>query len=468
MIKKRNVFKKLGLLAFSFACAIFAFIVPSYAYSEDNSGNLVSDNLVNYKEINSSKFTDLGNNSFKLNWGGSVSTITLPYSSFEANTQYSLTITKISGANYWAFQFYWNYADNTSERFTNNQGVSYGTYSYTSALNKTLLSITIVLNYEADFKDLMLNKGNPKPFEPYGKTYYNERYITDASVLDYTNIAKAYFSHPYGNFSNPSKAYTAFIYNGKYGYLWDAYNLFDWNDFEYVVNGSDTYIKDKIYSNYGSLYKTEWNAWDLITLGGTSTGHYTAIDTIATTLTYEFITPVNLINIGFDFASFDYINFYDSRGNMLGSVSKNDNVAVSYNNVSKIVGERKISDLPEDTLYIVSSLSSGYYDFGYKDGYNKGYNEGLKDGEEESFSIGYQEGYREGKIDGHDEGYNEALGEDLTTRGFWGLLNSIFSYPVNMIKSVFNFEFMGINIASLITFVISLVIVALIVRKFTK
>ena len=129
-----------------------------------------SDNLINYKDINSPNFTDLGDGSFKLNWGGAVSTITLPYNSFKANTQYSMTITKISGANYWAYQFYWNYTDNTSERITNNQGVGNGTYSYTSTSNKTLSSITIVLNFEADFKDLMLNVGTPLPYQPYFDT----------------------------------------------------------------------------------------------------------------------------------------------------------------------------------------------------------------------------------------------------------------------------------------------------------
>lgn len=136
---------------------------PSTEYDQYGI-DTTSANLINYKSISSPKFTDLGNNSFKLDWRGAVATVTLPYSSFKTNTQYSLTITKLSGAGYWAYQFYWNYTDNTSERFTNNQNVGNGTYSYTSSLNKTLSSITIVLNYEADFKDLMLNEGQPKSY----------------------------------------------------------------------------------------------------------------------------------------------------------------------------------------------------------------------------------------------------------------------------------------------------------------
>jgi len=123
-----------------------------------------SFNLINYKNISSYAFTDLGGGSFKLNWGGGVSTITLPYSSFKANTQYSFTLTSLNGAKYWAYNLMWNYSDGTSERFTNNQGVDYGTYSYTSASGKTISSITWVINFEADFYGLMLNEGQPKSY----------------------------------------------------------------------------------------------------------------------------------------------------------------------------------------------------------------------------------------------------------------------------------------------------------------
>jgi hypothetical protein len=129
-------------------------------YGPDNS----SSNLINYKNISSYTFTDLGDGSFKLNWGGGVSTITLPYSSFKANTQYSLTLTSISGAKYWAYNMQWNYSDGTSERFTSNQGLNYGTYSYTSAAGKTISSITWVINFEADFYGLMFNEGQPKSY----------------------------------------------------------------------------------------------------------------------------------------------------------------------------------------------------------------------------------------------------------------------------------------------------------------
>ena len=136
---------------------------PSTEYDQYGI-DTTSANLINYKNISSPKFTDLGDGSFKLNWGGGVSTITLPYNSFKTNTQYSFTLTSLNGAKYWAYNMQWNYSDGTSERFTSNQGLNYGTYSYTSATGKTLTSITWVINFEADFYGLLLNEGQPKSY----------------------------------------------------------------------------------------------------------------------------------------------------------------------------------------------------------------------------------------------------------------------------------------------------------------
>lgn len=136
---------------------------PTTEYDQYGPDNSIA-NLINYKSISSSKFTDLGDGSFKLNWGGASTTITLPYSSFKENTQYSFTLTSLNGAKYWAYNLMWNYSDGTSERFTSNQGLSYGTYSYTSATGKTLSSITWQINFEADFNGLMFNEGQPKSY----------------------------------------------------------------------------------------------------------------------------------------------------------------------------------------------------------------------------------------------------------------------------------------------------------------
>lgn len=74
--------------------------------------------------------------------------------------------------------------------------------------------------------------------------------------------------------------------------------------------------------------------------------------------------------------------------------------------------------------------------------------------------IKYNEGYQ--------IGLNEARGLDLETNGFSTLMNSILSYPINFISNVFNFEFMGINVASILLFLVSVGVVIFVVRRLWK
>ena len=443
MIKAKKLFKKSIVMLFALFSLITALAIPSFAYSEDSKGNLVSDNLINYQEINSNKYTDLGNNSFRLNWGGAVSTITLPYSSFEANTQYSLTITKISGANYWAYQFYWNYTDNTSAKFTNNQGVGNGTYSYTSASNKTLSSITIVLNYEADFKDLMLNKGQSKSYEPYGYTYYSQENYNDA------------LNNDYGIFRLCSSIDLTLTYtdgsNRVNTYSWD--NILD-------------LITDKHYikcSNGVFSYNNSSLSMDL--LGGSSNA--TAKWQFNFNGTYPQIKQFpTFIASGYDLR----YQIVDAQGSLFAydNITNDAVVDLTQYNLKQIGYIQLYTGAVAIAVNFTSLYFANDYNVAYTNGYNDGYEVGQNEGQENGMDLGYQEGFRDGKIEGYDNGYNEALGEDISSRGFWGLLNSIMSYPVNMIKSVFNFEFMGINIAGLITFIVSIVIVIFIVHRFKK
>lgn len=105
------------------------------------------------------------------------------------------------------------------------------------------------------------------------------------------------------------------------------------------------------------------------------------------------------------------------------------------------------------------------YSQGYQDGINN-----LKEQVDNAYDYGYENGYQDGLEVGvevgYDNGFNEGTQQDFASSGFSTLLNSILSYPVNMISSVFNFNFMGVNIASLILFIVSIGIVIFVIKKF--
>ena len=104
------------------------------------------------------------------------------------------------------------------------------------------------------------------------------------------------------------------------------------------------------------------------------------------------------------------------------------------------------------------------YDLGVESGYQKG----LVDGKQNGYNKGKIDGYNWGYERGKQAGYNEGINSNLETNGFKTLLNSIISYPINLVKNSLDFNFMGINVAQIVMFLISLGIVAFVIQKFKE
>ena len=116
----------------------------------------------------------------------------------------------------------------------------------------------------------------------------------------------------------------------------------------------------------------------------------------------------------------------------------------AYSNVSYI-NLYINSDMSSDSEIIISLDSDNYY-------YTKGYNDGLVSGD--SYQNGYSKGYDNGKIDGINSGSTNTTISKVAT-----LFDTILSYPASFIATAFNFELFGINISSIIFFIITLSIV---------
>lgn len=106
----------------------------------------------------------------------------------------------------------------------------------------------------------------------------------------------------------------------------------------------------------------------------------------------------------------------------------------------------------------------------YIEGYNQGYVEGQDYATDQAYEsgkeVGYNQGYEVGYEEGEEYGYNQGVNTSLSEHGLTDLFNTIFSYPINFLSSIFNFEFMGINIASLIMFIISIGILGWVIKRF--
>lgn len=100
--------------------------------------------------------------------------------------------------------------------------------------------------------------------------------------------------------------------------------------------------------------------------------------------------------------------------------------------------------------------------------YNFGYNMGFSDGEDSGYDIGYSVGEENGIKKGKTIGYKEYEDEKGSSFKLKDLLFGIIDAPFNIIKSALNFEIFGINLSSVILFLISTSLVFFVIRFFMK
>ena len=90
-------------------------------------------------------------------------------------------------------------------------------------------------------------------------------------------------------------------------------------------------------------------------------------------------------------------------------------------------------------------------DYNYQLGYVAGKNYG--------FNQGYTAGYNAGKNDGYDLGVVES-----NNYSFLGLIGAVIDAPIKAFTGLFNFEFLGINLLSFFTSILTLSILVVIIR----
>lgn len=103
-----------------------------------------------------------------------------------------------------------------------------------------------------------------------------------------------------------------------------------------------------------------------------------------------------------------------------------------------------------DLCYFRCDFSSSYSS-GYKAGYGDGYSSGL-----DSYNTGYDAGYHDGYTRGAESGSYTLLGPIAAIAGI----------PATVLTSLFNFEIMGVNILGLVTGLITVAVIAWVVKKF--
>lgn len=97
----------------------------------------------------------------------------------------------------------------------------------------------------------------------------------------------------------------------------------------------------------------------------------------------------------------------------------------------------------------------------YQNGYNNGYSLGTANGYDEGYEAGYGDAssrYPAIRAAGYQEGYSFGLSAS-DIGNFSDLFNAVVSAPVNIVASMFNFELLGTNMATLFFFVFTVLFI---------
>lgn len=113
--------------------------------------------------------------------------------------------------------------------------------------------------------------------------------------------------------------------------------------------------------------------------------------------------------------------------------------------------------------YTLSYLDN--YNQGYDDGYNAGVNNGIRSFQSNPSEYGY---YTSSQYNDLKQAYDQLYAQadsDFTQSAFKNLLNQVIGTPYNAFKGMFNFEFFGVNLFNLFSFLFTCAIVGYLLKK---
>lgn len=122
------------------------------------------------------------------------------------------------------------------------------------------------------------------------------------------------------------------------------------------------------------------------------------------------------------------------------------------------IGFNDAKQSDEDTIYSIA-YNNGY-GYGVQDGYSNGYTDGANSVDTESY---YLDGVNTGYWNGYAVGYSE--GSTAPTYTFGELFGSIADTPVLIVRGLFDFDFFGINLMTVVLSMFTALIALFIVRK---
>ena len=420
------------------------------AYHLDSNGNLVSDNVLQLRDATFS-------------YNGLTYVI--------KDGIFTINGTAGSGGSYWYFNSYTNITSIPSGDYTIFKAFISGTTSNNSS-NITIRTASqqyyVQLGSshgDIKYKENMEPLTNISFYAPAGTVLNN--YSFALMITKGENVPASF--EPYGAiWYSPTNAEN--MYQGK---LPNFTSSLTYTNQDTGVTSTINDLNSYIDNSFGYLYFDRlWTYLDNLTGSSYDDAKLTINFSENLNINTSYIINSNKENYGSGVWFYqnndlmlDVRNFYDNDY-CVGSSQYSCNVDLNkYVNVGS--GSNSFSYLNKVVVWSATTdertLAFGYNNIGYNTGYDNGYIVGYKDGKNVSDNSIYNIGYTNGYNVGYDKGVNYASNGGNT---LVGLVGAIFTAPVNMLQTIFDFEFLGINLTSFLFSLISLFIVIWLIRKF--
>lgn len=405
---KKIIFSICFILTFIFSINIKLFAYEN-GYEIDNNGNIESLNLLNINEMKNWGYNQVNNvettnNKIRLNYNSS------------SNDPYAVCynyITLTSGT------YTLSYESTNSEMFVLKDKITdefiafihSNTYTFTIE-NEILLEIRVdglgQGETYAEFKNIMLNRGNEQlEYFPYGTYYNSSNTLNNNTYLSPFNI--------------------------------------DYVESEtFYINGILEQGEEPV--GYGGTYLF----YDIEHTTAQGNNNWKSI------INFNRMLPSMTILYKPSGNNFYHLYVYKNEELLYDrAVRYNENYEESdyyltipeFNRIELYCDIENVS-APNQEIVLANTYEQGYT-YGYSNGYNQGYAEGESSSYGNGYSTGYQKGIRE-----------------ANQNSLYNMILAIVDTPIHIFKGIFDFNVLGINLTNFVLSLISILIVVWLLKFF--
>lgn len=291
----------------------------------------------------------------------------------------------------------------------------------TRAVTSRLVAWNTFINGYSIKSDLRSDSNNSL----YSFTFDNNDYFLESASASY------YYTADSGYTPTVSRSFAGSSYTCGNNPLLIAY-----------VRESNTGINPLRYTSETTNYTYSFDSWDYNYTGSS----YALVNYVGSLHTIYVHTNINRLNYNIS------VDWYNSTSHVHSYFTD----IIVFDTGETFASIDIATGIPDDSAYFNINVvlndfnNSDYYQAGYSTGYGVGYDVGNTDGYNTGYGVGYDAGYNTGAT---------------SASNFADLLLTVADTPIYYLKSLFNFELFGVNVAVAVLSLVTISVALYVVKK---